>query len=187
MALHKMIRLLTQVLGGQAYLNFMGNEFGHPDWIDFPREGNQDSFKYCRRQWSLLSDKSLLFNELGQFDIQMNALEQQFGSMIRSHFHMTLLNEDQKLIIFEKGKLLFIFNFSDQSWSEFQVGTKWASDHLVLLSSDARLMRLGEIKTTGEQREGRPNSLRISIPSRCCFVLCSKEEAQTITNKSTAN
>jgi 1,4-alpha-glucan branching enzyme len=56
MALHKMIRLLTQSLGGKAYLNFMGNEFGHPDWIDFPREGNKDSYKYCRRQWSLLND-----------------------------------------------------------------------------------------------------------------------------------
>lgn len=53
MALHKMIRLLTQSLGGEAYLNFMGNEFGHPEWIDFPREGNQFSYDYCRRQWNL--------------------------------------------------------------------------------------------------------------------------------------
>lgn len=32
-----MIRLLTFSLGSKAYLNFMGNEFGHPEWIDFPR------------------------------------------------------------------------------------------------------------------------------------------------------
>ena len=60
-ALHKMIRLLTQTLGGQAYLNFMGNEFGHPEWIDFPREGNNYSYHYCRRQWNLLDDKTLFF------------------------------------------------------------------------------------------------------------------------------
>jgi 1,4-alpha-glucan branching enzyme len=54
MALHKMIRLISQSLGGEAYLNFMGNEFGHPEWIDFPREGNGNSFQYCRRQWPLL-------------------------------------------------------------------------------------------------------------------------------------
>jgi 1,4-alpha-glucan branching enzyme len=52
-ALHKMIRLLTQSLGGEAYLNFMGNEFGHPEWIDFPRAENNFSYHYCRRQWSL--------------------------------------------------------------------------------------------------------------------------------------
>ena len=60
-ALHKMIRLLTQSLSGEAYLNFMGNEFGHPEWIDFPREGNNYSYHYCRRQWNLLEDNNLRF------------------------------------------------------------------------------------------------------------------------------
>lgn len=61
-ALHKMIRLLTIALGGEAYLNFMGNEFGHPEWIDFPREGNHNSYHYCRRQWNLCDDKNLRFS-----------------------------------------------------------------------------------------------------------------------------
>lgn len=60
-ALHKMIRLISFVLGGEGYLNFMGNEFGHPEWIDFPREGNNDSYKHCRRQWNLLYDKDLVY------------------------------------------------------------------------------------------------------------------------------
>lgn len=61
MALHKMIRLITFSLGGQAYLNFMGNEFGHPEWIDFPRAGNNFSYHWCRRQWSLVDNKDLRY------------------------------------------------------------------------------------------------------------------------------
>lgn len=72
MALHKMIRLLTLGLGGDSYLNFMGNEFGHPEWIDFPREGNGFSYHYCRRQWSLGDNKDLRFSRLKAFDKAMN-------------------------------------------------------------------------------------------------------------------
>jgi len=72
MALHKMIRLLSQSLGGQAYLNFMGNEFGHPEWIDFPREGNGNSYQYCRRQWNLMYDEKLRYGDLYRFDEKMN-------------------------------------------------------------------------------------------------------------------
>ncbi len=72
MALHKMIRLLTQSLGGEAYLNFMGNEFGHPEWIDFPREGNNYSYEFCRRKWSLVDNPNLRFEFLNNFDKQMN-------------------------------------------------------------------------------------------------------------------
>lgn len=78
-ALHKMIRLLTQSLGGEGYLNFMGNEFGHPEWIDFPREGNNYSYHYCRRQWNLLYNNELRFEQLNEFDASMNALEATFG------------------------------------------------------------------------------------------------------------
>jgi 1,4-alpha-glucan branching enzyme len=74
-ALHKMIRLLTQSLGGEAYLNFMGNEFGHPEWIDFPREGNNFSYHYCRRQWNLVDDQNLRFKQLFAFDQEMNKSE----------------------------------------------------------------------------------------------------------------
>merc|ERR1711975_85707 len=74
-ALHKMIRLITFSLGGQAYLNFMGNEFGHPEWIDFPREGNDWSHHYARRQWHLVKDTLLRYHHLYNFDKAMQELE----------------------------------------------------------------------------------------------------------------
>ena len=110
-ALHKMIRLISFVLGGEGYLNFMGNEFGHPEWIDFPREGNNDSFKHCRRQWNLLYDKDLVYEQLGAFDKCMNHQEILFGSKVNEHQYITLSDEEKKLIVFEKGDLLYIFNF----------------------------------------------------------------------------
>lgn len=72
-ALHKMIRLISFVLGGEGYLNFMGNEFGHPEWIDFPREGNNNSYDKCRRQWSLAENEDLIYSNLGKFDKCMNS------------------------------------------------------------------------------------------------------------------
>jgi 1,4-alpha-glucan branching enzyme len=74
-ALHKLIRLVTMGLGGEAYLNFMGNEFGHPEWIDFPREGNHFSYHYCRRQWHLADDERLRYSCLKKFDKAFNELE----------------------------------------------------------------------------------------------------------------
>lgn len=85
MALHKMIRLLSISLGGEAYLNFMGNEFGHPEWIDFPRQGNNFSYHYCRRQWSLKYNKDLRFEQLGNFDQVMNHWENVFSVMSHPH------------------------------------------------------------------------------------------------------
>ena len=75
MVIHKMIRLISQSLGGEAYLNFMGNEFGHPEWIDFPREGNGDSYDHCRRQWNLMYDTNLRYPQLYEFDKTMNHTE----------------------------------------------------------------------------------------------------------------
>jgi len=74
-----MIRLITSGLGGEAYLNFMGNEFGHPEWIDFPREGNGSSYHYCRRQWSLCDNQNLRYQQLLKFDTAMNQVEDQFN------------------------------------------------------------------------------------------------------------
>jgi 1,4-alpha-glucan branching enzyme len=112
MALHKMIRLVTAGLGGEAYLNFMGNEFGHPEWIDFPREGNSFSYHYCRRQWALSDNPELKYSQLKRFDKAMNELEQRFHWMrLGSHQYITLSHEGDKLIVFERGDLLFIFNF----------------------------------------------------------------------------
>jgi 1,4-alpha-glucan branching enzyme len=106
-----MIRLLTQSLGGEAYLTFMGNEFGHPEWIDFPREGNNFSYHYCRRQWSLMMNEELRFGQLLQFEKVMNKWENTLQTMASEHQFVTLSHEEDKLIVFEKGRLLFVFNF----------------------------------------------------------------------------
>lgn len=137
MALHKMIRLLSQSLGGEAYLNFMGNEFGHPEWIDFPREGNNWSYDHCRRQWNLLYDANLRYGQLGAFDKAMNETEISFKSMLKDHQFISTQDELGKLIIYEKGDLLFIFNFHcSNSYDNYHVGTKWSSDHFVVFESD---------------------------------------------------
>lgn len=126
-ALHKIIRLITSGLGGEAYLNFMGNEFGHPEWIDFPREGNGFSYHYCRRQWNLSDNVELKYSQLKRFDKAMNELEERFHWMrVGSHQYITLSHEDDKLIVFERGDLLFIFNFHPtNSYEHYRIGTRF--------------------------------------------------------------
>jgi len=123
-ALHKMIRLLTQSLGGEGYLNFMGNEWGHPEWIDFPREGNNFSYHYCRRQWNLLDDEKLRFEQLNNFDVAMNKWENIFKLLVAKHQFVSLSHEEDKIIVFEKGSLLFVFNFHPtKSFENYKIGT----------------------------------------------------------------
>lgn len=111
-ALHKMIRLVTASTINGGYLNFMGNEFGHPEWIDFPREGNGWSHKYARRQWHLVDDKDLYYHFLGDFDKAML-------SMLKSERNIQKLpvveiwhNDGDQILAFQRGDLLFVFNFS---------------------------------------------------------------------------
>lgn len=137
MSLHKMIRLISFSLGGEAYLNFMGNEFGHPEWIDFPREGNGNSYKYCRRQWNLLYDKQLRYCQLAEFDRVMNETEAKFKFMANSHQFVSLADEEAKIIVYEKGNLLFVFNFhATQSQNDYEIGTLWPEDYFILFDSD---------------------------------------------------
>mmetsp|Transcript_22026 Transcript_22026/g.16404 ORF Transcript_22026/g.16404 Transcript_22026/m.16404 type:complete len:166 (+) Transcript_22026:1606-2103(+) len=133
-----MIRLLTMGLGGEAYLNFMGNEFGHPEWIDFPREGNGFSYHYCRRQWHLGDDKVLRYHQLRNFDKAMNELAGIFNWSTNPFQYITLNHEGDKIIVFEKGDLLFIFNFHhSKSYEGYKIGTFWGSEHIILLDSDS--------------------------------------------------
>ena len=110
MALHKMIRLITCACAGEGYLNFMGNEFGHPEWIDFPRESNGYSYHYARRQWSLADDASLRYRYLLDFDRAMIALMK--DNRVLSHPTKLLLHDEAaKILIFTKGEFLFAFNY----------------------------------------------------------------------------
>lgn len=111
-ALHKLIRLTTLVLGGEAWLNFMGNEFGHPEWLDFPREGNDWSYHYCRRQWSLVDNPELKYGWLAEFDRQLMDFTKKFNLLSTPPAQLLHLDAGQKIIIAERANLIFVFNFS---------------------------------------------------------------------------
>lgn len=111
-ALHKMIRLLTASTINGGYLNFMGNEFGHPEWIDFPREGNGWSYKYARRQWSLVDDKSLCYHYLNDFDMAMLKLIKKQKHFEKQPVQEIWHNDGDQVFAYQRGDLLFFFNFS---------------------------------------------------------------------------
>ena len=110
-ALHKMIRFVTMSLGGEGYLNFMGNEFGHPEWIDFPREGNGWSYKYARRQWSLVQNGLLKFEWLANFDKAMLKFARKYRVLNKHDLVNLWVDQPGKIIAFSKGELVYVFNF----------------------------------------------------------------------------
>ena len=110
-ALHKMIRLFTLAGGGEAYLNFMGNEFGHPEWIDFPREGNGWSFHYCRRQWSLKDNELLKYQWLNDFDYDMVHLCKRHKIFRQGMANLMLMKAPEQMLCFARCDLFFVFNF----------------------------------------------------------------------------
>ena len=111
-ALHKMIRLLTASTINGGYLNFMGNEFGHPEWIDFPREGNGWSHQYARRQWNLVDDKSLCYHFLGDFDREMLRILKSQKNVHKQPVQEIWHNDSDQVLAFKRGDLYFFFNFS---------------------------------------------------------------------------
>ncbi len=136
-ALHKMIRLFTLGGGGEGYLNFMGNEFGHPEWIDFPREGNGWSFHYCRRQWSLLENGFLKYQWLGAFDEDMIRLTRENRMFDQQMGDLMLNKQPEKVLVFYRHGLLFAFNFHPtQSLTNVLVPVHQPGEYTVVLSTD---------------------------------------------------
>ena len=135
-ALHKMIRLITASLAGEGYLNFMGNEFGHPEWIDFPQEGNGWSYHYCRRQWSLVDNPDLRYRELNDFDKAMVALLKDNRSLTETPVNRWI-HQDDKIIIYTKGDLAFAFNFHPtKSFDGYFIPVGTSGKYEIVLSSD---------------------------------------------------
>ena len=137
-ALHKMIRLVTLGSINGGYLNFMGNEFGHPEWIDFPREGNGWSHKYARRQWNLVDNEDLDYHFLSDFDramIKVVKSEKRFNlTPVEEVWH----NDGDQVLAFKRGKLLFVFNFSPtQSFTDYGLLVE-AGEYEVVLNTDAK-------------------------------------------------
>lgn len=121
-ALHKMIRLITFSTSGGGYLNFMGNEFGHPEWIDFPREGNNWSFKYARRQWQLAENKDLKYYSLNKFDRKMIKLHTDFKILDELIVNRIYDNNADKILAYTRGELLFVFNFNpEKSFTDYGI------------------------------------------------------------------
>ena len=136
-ALHKMIRLFTLSGGGEGYLNFMGNEFGHPEWIDFPREGNGWSFHYCRRQWSLKNNGLLKYQWLSDFDADMVKLTKENGMFRQQMADLCLMKAPEQTLAFYRGGMLFALNFhATNSLTNVLIPVPADRDYTVLLCSD---------------------------------------------------
>lgn len=176
-ALHKMIRLMTIATAGDGYLNFMGNEFGHPEWIDFPREGNDWSYEHARRQWSLTDDPNLRFHFLRAFDKAM------IGMVNRVNFFEPIpeplvRDNERQILVFRRGEYLFVFNFSpNHSYSDYMFDAAPGKYIPVLDTDNERFSGFGRIDDRQEHftmnREGR-NLLSLYIPARAAFVLQKK-------------
>ncbi len=176
-ALHKLIRLVTMTLGGEGYLNFMGNEFGHPEWIDFPREGNGWSYYYCRRQWHLCDDGLLHYGELLQFDRAMVNLAREHD--IFSDFAKCLfIDANCQVLNYCRGDVVFALNFSpSNSYEDYYVTVPCEGNYQVIMSSDEGRfggfdrIALDYIYKAEKQPDGA-YKIRMYLPLRCgaCIV-----------------
>ena len=136
-ALHKMIRLVTASTINGGYLNFMGNEFGHPEWIDFPREGNGWSHKYARRQWNLVDNPELDYHYLGDFDKAMLATIKKQPRFNQTRIQEIWHNDGDQILCFMRGSLVFVFNFSPaRSFTDYGFLVPKGSYNVVLNTDD---------------------------------------------------
>lgn len=139
MALHKMIRLFTISLAGDAWLNFMGNEFGHPEWIDFPREGNGWSYAHARRQWSLADNGFLRYSFLGAFDRAMLSLVQENHILESGYAYNHLMDVENKTLVYSHGTVVFVFNWHPlRSLPDYEIPVPEPGSYRILLSTDAK-------------------------------------------------
>ena len=182
-ALHKMIRLVTAAAMNGGYLNFMGNEIGHPEWIDFPREGNGWSYKYARRQWNLVDNQDLDYHFLSDFDeamLEVIKSEKKFNlTPLQEIWH----NDGDQILAFERGDLLFVFNFSPtKSYTDYGFLVKKGEYHVVL-NTDAKAFGGNGLADDGVthftnfdplyEKDGK-EWLKLYVPARSAVVLRKK-------------
>ncbi len=176
-ALHKMIRLVTIATAGNAYLNFMGNEFGHPEWIDFPREGNNWSYHYARRQWSLAGNPDLKYHFLGDFDREMIRLVRKYRVLENTRPEERHINVHDKVLAFERAGLLFVFNFHPvSSWYGYGLSCPAGKFRIVLNSDNPafggqdRIDENMTYRTVFEKKYSPRQMLQVYLPSRTGLV-----------------
>lgn len=189
-ALHKMIRLITFATAGGGYLNFMGNEFGHPEWIDFPREGNNWSYKYARRQWHLAKNKDLKYQFLAAFDREMLRINHNNKILGNRYVNRITENNFDKVIAFTRGEYLFVFNFHPtKSFTDY--GISLTGKFKIILDSDDpkfggfdridRSVIYSSIRKTERHSLNTPFTLYLYLPSRTALVF-KKEHVKKVTN-----
>ena len=179
-ALHKMARLLTIATAGHGYLNFMGNEFGHPEWIDFPRDGNGWSFAHAKRLWSLRDNPGLRYKGLAEFDHAMLTLIRNHPDFYKMKPHLVRIDDQNKIICFMRNGLLFCFNFHPvKSQPEFELQFSEAVTFEPVFDSDNSFYggfdRIGSDWTvtteTDDDFEEKRYSLKLYLPCRTAIVL----------------
>ena len=176
-ALHKIIRLFTLVSGGEGWLNFMGNEFGHPEWLDFPREGNEWSYHYCRRQWSLVDHEGLRYQHLNHFDSTMIHLTKKHSLLASAPAQLLYVHNTDQVMIAERGNVIFIYNLNPtQSFTDYSTpmpgNAKPGTHYRLALDSDSPEhgghSRLDHSVTYTVDEHCQ---LSLYIPSRSCMAL----------------
>ena len=185
-ALHKLIRLLTFSLGGEGYLNFMGNEFGHPEWIDFPREGNNNSYWHARRQWHLVDDDTLRYKHLNAFDRAMQHLDATCSicSLMKTSIFY-LLTRTRNRSSYEHGGLVFAFNFHPTaSVTDWRIPVPEKKDYRLILNTDDTAYG-GYGAVEGQHypwqdvaMEGHTQSIQLYVPARSAQVLASEKKVK---------
>ncbi len=175
-ALHKLIRLFTITLGGNAYLNFMGNEFGHPEWIDFPREGNNYSHFYARRQWSLCDNQELKYHYFADFDKKMIEIVKEYKILNADYPKFLKYDDWHKTIAFERAGLVFVFNWHvNLSPYDYSIPISESGAYEIVLNSDVPELggfnRIHVWQTYHSLEENGQNVIKLYIPNRTVLVL----------------
>lgn len=177
-SLHKLIRLITFSIGGCAYLNFMGNEFGHPKGVEFPTASNNNSFELANRRWELLNNDGI-HHALFLFDKDMMKLEQNERVLSRGLPNVHHVKDDTMVISYTRGPVLFIFNFHPtNSYEKYIVGVEEAGEYQVIMNTDEKNyggqgMINGDQyvqKTIRKRCDGLQNCLQVPLPSRTAQV-----------------
>ena len=182
-ALHKMIRLATATTINGGYLNFMGNEFGHPEWIDFPREGNGWSYDYARRQWSLADNTDLLYNDLLCFDKDLAHFMRSNPELADSVEELRYAHEEDQVLCYSRGDLFFVYNFApERSYADYEISVP-KGIYQEALDTDSPLYGgyglinhsvLHHSEPVGD--EGEQHKIRIYLPARTGIILQRRDE-----------
>jgi len=165
--------LFTISLGGEGYLNFMGNEFGHPEWVDFPRQGNNWSYKYARRQWTLVDSKRLKYQYMANFDKAMITTVKDNNVLSSLNAKQLNMDGENKVIIFERNNLIFIFNFSiGNSIFGYRFWVPEKGAYKIILNSDRKEFGgFDRVDDTIEYNTDKDQFLSIYLTNRTALVM----------------